>query len=616
MSHQHHTVLHSGLHHVIRAANQSPPAAALAAMPQVNAAALAKQVVAAYNSLYANDFNLAMLLGVAAFFLAIAPVLATWFSTGRFTQGWFLGGKKRGKPEEEWGISRGMHRVVSMEGVVIPASIKVVSGWYANWRWTYNKVLLPSVPVFNLTVGQVLVCVGYEALVLLFLFIQSGSFVTNYKRPGYISVAQIPAVFLLATKNSLVSILGKGYEKLNFLHRVAGRMMILCGAIHTIYFFKDQAGKPVDFTDTTIYSGTVAIVAFGLILLTSVSFFRRTCYQVFVFSHVIGWLTFIIAVNIHVPAVAGTYTYVGVGGLLLDFVVRIASTRFKTAKLMPLSGGMTMIQVHGVAEGWRSGQHVWIRVLKGRRMGETHPFTIANSPASASPLPGQHNLTILAKSTGDWTRSLLEMANTAPDKGAEKESFGFGRTCPVAIEGPYGGPMFTDFSESQSVILFAGGSGISFAASVLEEIVGQAIDGTCRTRNVTLVWTMKALECVDWYQEMFNALVALATNRAALNIRMKLYVTGPARSDYCPIANASVIPSRPDIDSLVEAAVEDVLTDLASKTYECVRGGGVAVGTCGPDQLVRAVRKAVSGVTRARAVKAGGIVAHSECFGW
>lgn len=81
-------------------------------------------------------------------------------------------------------------------------------------------------------------------------------------------------------------------------------------------------------------------------------------------------------------------------------------------------------------------------------------------------------------------------------------------------------------------------------------------------------------------------------------------MTGPARSDYCPIANASVIPSRPDIDSLVEAAVEDVLTDLASKTYECVRGGGVAVGTCGPDQLVRAVRKAVSGVTRARAVKA------------
>lgn len=122
-------------------------------MPQVNAAALAKQVVAACswfqsfalpcrriaetpfiadNSLYANDFNLAMLLGVAAFFLAIAPVLATWFSTGRFTQGWFLGGKKRGKPEEEWGISRGMHRVVSMEGVVIPASIKVVSGWYAK----------------------------------------------------------------------------------------------------------------------------------------------------------------------------------------------------------------------------------------------------------------------------------------------------------------------------------------------------------------------------------------------------------------------------------------------------------------------------------------------------
>lgn len=106
----------------------------------------------------------------------------------------------------------------------------------------YNRALLPMVPVLDLTVGQVLVCLAYEALVVLFMFLNAGDISVNYARPGLISfvgprfgpgrewrtltqenrVAQIPAVYLLATKNSIVSVVGKGYEKLNFLHRVVG----------------------------------------------------------------------------------------------------------------------------------------------------------------------------------------------------------------------------------------------------------------------------------------------------------------------------------------------------------------------------------------------------------
>ena len=42
------------------------------------------------------------------------------------------------------------------------------------------------------------------------------------------SVAQLPFVFLFASKNSVLSILsGRGYEKLNFLHRWAGRGMFI-----------------------------------------------------------------------------------------------------------------------------------------------------------------------------------------------------------------------------------------------------------------------------------------------------------------------------------------------------------------------------------------------------
>ncbi|KAL8292851.1 hypothetical protein RQP46_000545 [Phenoliferia psychrophenolica] len=503
-----------------------------------------------------------------------------------------------------------------MQGVAIPFSIKAVSGLYANWCWFYNKCLLPSVPVFNLTVGQVFVCLGYQTIVLVFMFLNAGNLETNYKRPGYIAVAQIPPVFLLAAKNTPVSIVGKGYEKLNFLHRVAGRMMILGGALHTYFFFKGEydAGKAVDFSVPVIQTGMVAICAFVLILITSIAQFRRAFYQIFLFSHIIGWIAFIVAINYHVPEVARPYTQIGLGGLLFDFLLRLVHSRIKSANVMAMPGGMTMIQIPGIHQGWRAGQHVWVRVLNGHRMTEIHPFTVGNAPADISPLPGAHNLTLMAKSTGDWTRSLLELATASNEMSLK--SGGQGRTVSVAVEGPYGGPMFTDLSESQSVVLFAGGSGVTFAAAVLEELVGQACDGVCRTRQVTVVWSMKTIECADWYQELFNSLLDIARTRTSLDVQICLFVTGPRQGDFNPIPDAQLYFKRPDIARIIDGTVDDIITSIGIKGSGLERGGGIAVGTCGPDPLVRAVRTAVGGVERSRAVSAGGIVAHSECFGW
>lgn len=75
--------------------------------------------------------------------------------------------------------------------------------------------------------------------------------------------------------------------------------------------------------------------------------------------------------------------------------------------------------------------------------------------------------------------------------------------------------MFTDFAESQAVLLFAGGSGITFAASVFEELIHQAIQGALvslrflprtrvltyslagesRTRLITIVWYVAPAGC-------------------------------------------------------------------------------------------------------------------------
>mgnify|MGYP001590391201 CR=1 FL=1 len=115
-------------------------------------------------------------------------------------------------------------------------------------------------------------------------------------------------------------------------------------------------------------------------------------------------------------------------------------------------------------------------------------------------------------------------APSPSDDDMRNLKLGSGRSVRVVVDGPYGGSMFTDFAEYQSVLLLAGGSGISFAAPIFEELIARSADlrGSIRTRHLTLVWwvirllrhafsvltqddssrSMKALENLDWYQEM------------------------------------------------------------------------------------------------------------------
>lgn len=56
---------------------------------------------------------------------------------------------------------------------------------------------------------------------------------TDNSRSGFLVLAQLSAVFLLATKNNILALLlGRGWEKLNFLHRWAGRGVFLSATFH------------------------------------------------------------------------------------------------------------------------------------------------------------------------------------------------------------------------------------------------------------------------------------------------------------------------------------------------------------------------------------------------
>lgn len=102
---------------------------------------------------------------------------------------------------------------------------------------------------------------------------------------GFLALAQLPPVFLFATKNSLLSMAlgaGRGWEKLNFLHRWAGRGLFLSATVHGSLWIRNhlQFGLPI-IGQQKESSGVAALGLLCVIVLTSLRPVRVWAFQFF-----------------------------------------------------------------------------------------------------------------------------------------------------------------------------------------------------------------------------------------------------------------------------------------------------------------------------------------------
>ena len=101
---------------------------------------------------------------------------------------------------------------------------------------------------------------------------------------GFMSVAQLPVIFLFAAKNSIMSFLcpGHGYEKLNFIHRWAGRGLFLSAVTHgSLWITQHRKFNVPIIGEQKETSGIAAFGVLCIIVLTSILPVRRWFYQGF-----------------------------------------------------------------------------------------------------------------------------------------------------------------------------------------------------------------------------------------------------------------------------------------------------------------------------------------------
>ncbi|KAK7027523.1 ferric-chelate reductase Frp1 [Paramarasmius palmivorus] len=504
-----------------------------------------------------------------------------------------------------------------------------------------GSLFLWSAPLIGMNLGQVILIVLY-VLVLIMCITMDAQLVENANRAGFMALAQFPVVFLFATKNSVASLLlgpGNGYERLNFIHRWAGRGMFLGGVIHGALWIRNHLEWDIQIIGAQKEtSGVAAMALLCLIVLTSMRPVRMYFYQVFFVLHILLFVAFFVTVCYH-TIYAPPWIFPPLAFYGLDMLLRLFKYRIKDATLTAIDNQMTLIRIPHCDSGWEAGQHIRLRVFFSGRVFESHPLSIMNAPSPNSCLTGPNARGVIlgARVRGDWTRALNTYAEaekasiiSSTSKIVDEEVVS-DVPIQVMVDGPYGGCSL-DLGRYESILLIAGGSGATFTLGLLDDIVGRCTrlgrSRGERTRRIEFAWYVKSFGAIEWFASMLADIAKAADSVEDLDLHVSVFVTCLCNPEAVPwIPNMDVLMQKPEPkELLMQLIMLSVGSSSAHKTLDSESGtsarvgsrartgGGLAVCAAGPEGLVRKAGNAVARMSLTRGIELGGIDLHTEVY--
>lgn len=392
--------------------------------------------------------------------------------------------------------------------------------------------------------GQILLSACNLALVLSLCFY--GHRVTNKRqyemiavRAGWVTLAQLPLVFLMSGKANIVCWLtGSSYERVNWIHRMAARVMLITATLHMGFFFRSW--DRYDYIATKIGNdvhtrrGLGAFFTLLWLVLSSLAPIRGFRYEIFFIQHVISGIGFLVIVWMHIPKEAKMYLWFPVALWAFDRVVRTLYLVFNSfsvfhrktqpgtskssafacrALFHPLSDKATRITVQNPPFSWKPGQHAFVS-CHSLVPFQSHPFTITSLPSD-----GYIEFVVRAQ-TGGTSRFHAHACDLLPPRTDQCQT--------VFIDGPYG--QMRPLEQFDTVILIAGSTGASFTTPLLRELVRRKRDGeVIVTRRIRLVWVVKGRGQIQWFCKAIAEAMRItgqnSMSDAVLDIEASIFVT-------------------------------------------------------------------------------------------
>ena len=398
-----------------------------------------------------------------------------------------------------------------------------------------NQAFWLKVPPF----GTISLLLSYLGFVLALEFINNDvpgaqHYTALGLRAGWLAIAQVPLLILLAGKNNLIGfVTGVSYERLNVLHRWVSRMLLLLATMHMGYqnYGWDQYGlRQLEWsTDTCPPTGIATYAILLWINLTTFAPMRNISYEFFVVQHLITFFGFIVAIMFHLPSTAlysRVWIYIPIVLYFLDRVIRTSRYAYNNitpghATLTALDGAVTKIRVpvkH--IRKWKPGSHVLLSIPR-LGLGQSHPATIASIPSSHN-----NDLIFILKVHRGFTNRLIRSANSSTISllpSTKQDSSTPQQTHIALIDGPYGGSQ-SDFAAFDSVLLIAGSTGITFTLPLLLDIAHRTPSSRLPIRHLSFVWVIKNASWTSWISaELISAFQTL--HNAGIETELKIFVT-------------------------------------------------------------------------------------------
>eukprot|EP00043_Microstomoeca_roanoka_P001253 m.31779 g.31779 ORF g.31779 m.31779 type:complete len:810 (-) comp10719_c0_seq1:453-2882(-) len=314
---------------------------------------------------------------------------------------------------------------------------------------------------------------------------------------------------------------------------------------------------------------TIIIAEITWVLVTAMVFIalfaRRNNYQLFYYSHHIAIIFYVVAIS-H----AWSFWYYAIGGLLLWFLDRCIRIirKCEPAVIQSITTnkqlGVTTIHFSKSHFKYYAGQYAWISVPCISHM-EWHPFTISSAPSS-------DKLTFHIKDMGPdtFTSKVLQLTDDYPLDAIR-----------LRVDGPYGRPLY--FDEAKTIVLVAGGIGVTPLHSILMEIYHRAQDGRSvgSVQHVCLVWAVRQAEMLHLFQDMLEV---VGDKYVSVKFEFDFYITGAASfAALGPTAN----PGREELEEVASSLAKAGRPDLKEIASRFPHGASTMLMVCGPEEMIQ-----------------------------
>jgi predicted ferric reductase len=423
----------------------------------------------------------------------------------------------------------------------------------------------------------------------------------------------IPTVLFALRNNPLIWMLQTPYDTFNLLHRWTARIFIAESIAHTVAWLgvtvNQGKGKweSIEMGLRTgphgpSYSwGLVAVLVFLCMFFQTLSPLRHAFYETFLNLHKVLAVVGLIGVFLHlkldslpqVPWVTLVFAlWIG------EYICRVFHLVYRNYSRQK---GLTHVKVEALeaeacrvtfelARPWkpRSGCHVHIYIPSISFLAgfNSHPFSVAWDTVrpvaikeKGKDLPIQEidydreeklqgTISLVIRARTGFTRSLYKKASQQP--GGILHTRG-------AVEGPYGG--HDKLNSYGTVVLFAGGVGITHQVTFVRDLIRGAHNGTAAARKITLIWSVPNTESLEWVRPWMDEILKMPGRREVLKIM--LFITKPRNHMEVVSGTGTVqmFPGRCNPQTVLDKEIHE-------------RIGAVAVTVCGPGAFADNVRKA------------------------